>query len=117
MGMHRIVAFGGRGQVGPARRPKPWIERGKDLARFQRDYFALPKTFNPTKFDPASWAKSAKDGGMKYVVYTTKHHDGFCMFDTKLTDYRVTSPDCPFHTHPQADTVARSSTPSARKAS
>ena len=84
---------------------KPWIERGKDLARFQRDYFALPKTFNPTKFDPLSWAKSAKECGMKYVVYTTKHHDGFCMFDTKLTDYKITSPDCPFHTHPQADTV------------
>ncbi|MGA2255194.1 MAG: alpha-L-fucosidase, partial [Thermoguttaceae bacterium] len=84
---------------------KPWIERGKDLARFQQDYFALPKTFNPTKFDPASWAKAAKDCGMKYVVYTTKHHDGFCMFDTKMTEYKITSPDCPFHTHPQADTV------------
>ncbi len=84
---------------------KPWIERGKDLARFQRDYFALPKTFNPTKFDPVAWAKSAKDCGMKYVVYTTKHHDGFCMYDTKLTDYKVTAIDCPFHAHPQADTV------------
>jgi alpha-L-fucosidase len=84
---------------------KAWIERGKDLARFQRDYFALPRTFNPTRFSPASWAKAAKDCGMKYVVYTTKHHDGFCMFDTKMTDYKVTSPDCPFHSHPQADTV------------
>jgi alpha-L-fucosidase len=84
---------------------KPWIERNKDLPRFQRDYRALGKTFNPTKFDPRAWAEAAKHAGMKYVVYTTKHHDGFCMFDTKLTDYKITSPDCPFHVNPQADTV------------
>ena len=66
------------------------------VARFQRDYFALPTTFNPTKFDPASWAKSAKNCGMRYVVYTTKHHDGFCMFDTKLTGYKVTFTRLPF---------------------
>jgi alpha-L-fucosidase len=84
---------------------KPWIERGKDMARFRRDYVALPKTFNPTKFAPEAWAKAAKDCGMQYVVYTTKHHDGFCMFDTKQTDYKITAPDCPFHTNPRADTV------------
>jgi alpha-L-fucosidase len=40
---------------------------------------------------------------MRYVVFTTKHHDGFCMFDTRLTDYRITSPDCPFSTHPRSN--------------
>ena len=85
---------------------KAWTERGKDMDRFRRDYRALPKTFNPTRFDPARWAAVAKDAGMKYVVFTTKHHDGFSMFDTKLTDYRVTAPDVPFHASPRAD-VAR----------
>jgi len=67
-----------------------WVERGKDIERFKRDYFALNRTFNPTKFDPAPWAAAAKRAGMKYVVFTTKHHDGFSMFDTRQTDYRIT---------------------------
>ena len=49
------------------------------------------------------WAEAAANGGMKYVVFTTKHHDGFCMFDTQQTDYKITSESCPFHTHPKAD--------------
>ena len=66
---------------------------------------ALNKTFNPQKFDPTKWVAAAKDAGMKYVVFTTKHHDGFCMFDTKQTDYRTTDASCPFHTNPKADVV------------
>jgi alpha-L-fucosidase len=84
---------------------RPWIERGKDFGRFQRDYWTLPKTFNPVKFDPRPWARTAKDAGMKYVVFTTKHHDGFCMFDTRQTEYRVTARDVPFHTNPRANVV------------
>ncbi|MBN1419673.1 MAG: alpha-L-fucosidase [Planctomycetes bacterium] len=80
-----------------------WVERGKDIERFKRDYWALDKTFAPAKFDPAAWARAAKDAGMRYVVFTTKHHDGFSMFDTKLTDYRITGPDCPFHSDPRAN--------------
>ena len=82
---------------------KPWVERGKDLERFRRDYRALNRTFNPTQFDPAAWADAAQQAGMKYVAFTTKHHDGFCMFDTDTTDYRVTHPDCPFHSDPRAN--------------
>ena len=52
-------------------------------------YWGLSKDFNPVKFNPEQWAKVAKDGGMKYVVFTTKHHDGFCLWDTKTTDYSV----------------------------
>jgi alpha-L-fucosidase len=85
---------------------KPWVERGKDLARFRKDYFALSRTFNPTQLDPAPWAEAAARAGMKYVCFTTKHHDGFCMFDTKTTDYRITHPDCPFSSDPRAN-VAR----------
>ena len=49
----------------------------------------LPKTFNPKKFDPEEWAILAKLAGMKYVVFTTKHHSGFCMWDTKTTEFNV----------------------------
>jgi alpha-L-fucosidase len=82
-----------------------WVERGKDFKRFQHDYWQLPKTFNPVHFDPAKWAETAKRAGMKYVVFTTKHHDGFCMFDTRLTDYRITAPDVPFHTNTRSNVV------------
>src|SRR5437899_6604027 len=96
---------------------KAWTERGKDIERFKRDYWALSKTFNPEKFEPAQWARTAKDAGMKYVVFTTKHHDGFCMFDTWLTDYRITAPDVPFHTTPPPTSRVKSSTPFANRAS
>ncbi|MDR2982527.1 MAG: alpha-L-fucosidase, partial [Puniceicoccales bacterium] len=49
----------------------------------------LPKTFNPRKFYPEDWAILAKLAGMKYVVFTTKHHSGFCMWDTKTTDFMI----------------------------
>lgn len=75
----------------------------KDYFAYKKRYEDLGKTFNPTKFDPERWAKAAKNAGMKYVVFTTKHHDGFCMFDTKYTDYKITGKDCPFHTNPKAD--------------
>ncbi len=49
----------------------------------------LPKTFYPQRFDPEEWARLAKVAQMKYVVFTTKHHSGFCMFDTKTTDFSI----------------------------
>lgn len=84
---------------------KAWTDRNKDIEWFKRDYWPLPKTFNPVKFDPAKWVEAAKYAGMKYYVFTTKHHDGFCMFDTRLTDYRITAPDCPFHTNARSNVV------------
>src|SRR5580704_8119798 len=53
-------------------------------------YRALPKTFNPQKFDPTAWVDLARLAGQKYMVFTTKHHDGFCMFDSAYTDYKIT---------------------------
>ncbi|MCX6997002.1 MAG: alpha-L-fucosidase [Kiritimatiellaeota bacterium] len=58
-------------------------------------YDNLYKEFNPTNFDAAAWAATAKTAGMKYIVLTTKHHDGFCLWDTKQTDYNIMN--SPFH--------------------
>lgn len=70
---------------------------------YLKNYEDLKKTFNPTNFDPEKWAQAAKDAGMKYVIFTTKHHDGFCMFDTKYTDYKITDKDCPFSSNPRSN--------------
>ena len=51
----------------------------------------LPKSFNPKDFNPAEIASLAKLAGMKYIVFTTKHHSGFCMWDTKTTDFKITN--------------------------
>ncbi len=48
----------------------------------------------------------AKDAGFKYLIFTTKHHDGFCICDTKYTDYKITVKDCPFRTHKYEDICA-----------
>ena len=58
-------------------------------------YDGLCKQFDAPKFDAKQWVAIAKAAGMKYLVFTSKHHDGFCEFDSKLTDYKVTSPECP----------------------
>jgi alpha-L-fucosidase len=52
-------------------------------------YDNLYKEFNPTKFNADEWVTIAKAAGMRYIVLTTKHHDGFCLWDTKLTDYNI----------------------------
>jgi alpha-L-fucosidase len=62
--------------------------------------------FNPVEFDPQKWARAFKASGAKYVIYSTKHHDGFCLFDSKYTDFKVTDKGCPFSTNPKAN-VAR----------
>jgi len=80
-----------------------WSERGRDMERFRRDYWALNRTFNPVAFDPQPWVDAAQRAGMTYVAFTTKHHDGFCMFDTRTTDYCITHPSCPFHADPRAN--------------
>jgi alpha-L-fucosidase len=58
------------------------------LDRFVND---LPKTFNPNEFSPEEIATLAKLAGMKYIVFTTKHHSGFCMWDTQTTDFKITN--------------------------
>ena len=55
------------------------------------EYEAFAKVFNPTNYNPREWAKLAKRAGMKYAVLTSRHHDGFCMFDSHFTDYKITN--------------------------
>lgn len=80
-----------------------WITPPKDMTyeQYKQWYWGLKDKFNPTKFNPEQWAKVAKDAGMKYVVFTTKHHDGFCLWDSKQTDYTVTHSG--FAGNPRAD--------------
>ncbi|MBK8846983.1 MAG: alpha-L-fucosidase [Bacteroidetes bacterium] len=87
-----------------------WCQRrgpyAHDYNTYKKEYEKLQTTFNPVNFNPDKWAKAASEAGMKYVVFTTKHHDGFCMFDTKQTDYKITSQKTPFHNNPKADVTA-----------
>lgn len=57
----------------------------------EADYRALPGKFNPTKFDPDAFVDLARAAGQEYMVFTAKHHDGFCMFDSSYTDYKITN--------------------------
>ncbi len=84
-----------------------WTQRrgpyAADYNTYKKAYENLQTTFNPQKFDPEKWVKAAGYAGMKYVVFTTKHHDGFCMFDTKQTDYKITSAKTPYSTNPKSN--------------
>lgn len=62
---------------------------GADEEYCRRYFEELPKTFNPKRFDPDDWADLAKLAGTRYVVFTAKHHSGFCMFETKTTDFDI----------------------------
>ncbi len=74
-----------------------------DYFTYKQEYESLKLTFNPVGFEPERWARAARDAGMKYVVFTTKHHDGFCMFDSRHTGYKITDSLCPFHENPKAN--------------
>ena len=70
-----------------------WIRRPKtapvDYNEYKKWYFGLKDQLNPVNFNPEQWAEIMKDAGMKYMLFTTKHHDGFCTFDSKYTDFSI----------------------------
>ncbi len=69
-----------------------WVKNNERLTNEQYEkYFEM---FNPDLFNPHDWARMAKEAGMKYVVLTAKHHEGFCLFDSKFTDYKSTNTPC-----------------------
>ncbi|UOR06090.1 alpha-L-fucosidase [Hymenobacter aerilatus] len=80
-----------------------WVERDSTVAYndYKKWYWGLSKDFNPVNFNPEQWASVAKKAGMRYLVFTTKHHDGFNMFDTKQSDFKITNG--PFKGNPKAN--------------
>ncbi len=64
-----------------------WVKKNERIS--DEDYQKYFELFNPDLFDPADWAKKAKEAGMKYAVITTKHHEGFNMFKSEFTDYNI----------------------------
>ncbi len=64
---------------------------GTQISIGEKEYVTLPAQFNPVDFDPDEWVRLAQEAGMRYIIITTKHHDGFCMFDAPGTDYKITN--------------------------
>lgn len=69
-----------------------WVRSTEQMP--EAEYMRYFKEFDPVDFDPAAWARAAKDAGMQYVVLTAKHHDGFCLFDSQYTDFKSTNTRC-----------------------
>lgn len=65
-----------------------WLKNREEIA--DADYHKYFENFDPDLYDPKEWARRAREAGMKYVVLTSKHHEGFCLWDSKVTDYKVT---------------------------
>lgn len=66
-----------------------WVRSYEEMK--EEDYLPFFEEFNPDHFDPVQWAKLAKKAGMKYAILTAKHHDGFCLYDSQYTNFKVTN--------------------------
>ena len=97
-GLYAVPAGEWKGKTGYGE----WIRTSAEIPLEVYDQF-VPK-FNPERFDAGAWVKMARDAGMKYIVITSKHHDGFCMFDTKQTDYNIMN--TPFKRDPMKELAA-----------
>lgn len=86
---------------------EPWCQRkgpfSENYFEYVKHYENLAKEFYPEKFNPARWAEACRKAGMHYMIFTTRHHDGFCMYDSKYTDYKITAPWTAFSHHPLSD--------------
>ena len=69
-----------------------WVRSPEEMP--EEEYMKYFEEFDPVDYDPKKWAKAAKEAGMKYAVLTAKHHDGFCLFDSALTDFKSTNTKC-----------------------
>jgi len=94
-------------EIGWSRGEPPWgrregIRGGKGPTPADV-YDNLYKQWKPDKFDAREWVRVAKDAGQKYMIFLVKHHDGFCLYDTKLTDYKSTGPESAWQHDVMAD--------------
>ncbi|AOW10301.1 alpha-L-fucosidase [Flavobacterium gilvum] len=87
--------------------PEDWVTRNgyEDYDSFASDYRGARFSLNPTHLDSEKWAKMFKSAGVKYLIFTSKHHDGFCMYDSKFTDFKITNPNLPYAKNPKADVL------------
>ena len=74
----------------PIMTPAPDPQNPGRKAISEAEYRALPSRFNPVRYDPQEWVRLAQRAGQRYMVFTSKHHDGFCMFDSAYTEYKIT---------------------------
>ena len=81
------AGYGGYYKDQPIPRNGEWIQYHGKIP--ETEYAASARNFNPVKFNAEQWVDIAKAAGMKYLIITAKHHDGFCMYDTKLSDYNI----------------------------
>ena len=82
-----------------------WITRDTTMTyqQYKDWYWDMADKLNPTDFNPEQWADVMQQAGMKYMIFTTKHHDGFCMYDSKYTDFTITRHA--FRDHPKRDVL------------
>ena len=66
-----------------------WVMNNRNIK--VEDYKRLLRSFNPVDFDAEKWVSTAKNAGMKYIVFITRHHDGFSNWDTKYSDWKITN--------------------------
>jgi alpha-L-fucosidase len=90
----------------------PRLKRKMDYDTYKKWYFALADKFNPVNLDAGKWADMMSDAGAKYLIFTTKHHDGFCMFGSKYSDFGIAHG--PFAKDPRHD-IAKEVFTAARK--
>ena len=91
-----------------------WIQRRAEIST--EDYEPLMKTFNPVKYNAEQWVLLAKRAGMKYIVITSKHHDGFCLYDSKYSDWDMGGTpykNCLLYTSPSPRDKRQSRMPSS----
>jgi len=87
--------------------PEDWVTRDgyDDYYKYATDYRNTKFKLNPTNLNSEKWAKMFKNAGAKYMIFTSKHHDGFCMYDSKYTDFKITNPELPYAKNPKADVL------------